>query len=169
VPNPDTAPVPVAPETQKPRVHLYPCYTLLVADTPPHTQAAVFDVDAAFHNVPTHWHPSAHCFPAIKFKELIHLDHVCNFGATPTPGLFGRITDMMVKILLFHGIDVLIKWVDDFIFFCYPQLSIKNDSPTYSYDAKFIWEIAEELGWPWAHSKFIDFSSSFTYIGFWWI
>jgi hypothetical protein len=32
------------------------CY-LLVADAPPNTQAAVFDVDAAFRNVPTH--PSA--------------------------------------------------------------------------------------------------------------
>jgi hypothetical protein len=31
VPNLDTAPVPVGPETQKPRVHLYPCYTLHVS------------------------------------------------------------------------------------------------------------------------------------------
>jgi hypothetical protein len=141
------------------------CY-LLVADAPPHTQAAVFDVDAAFRNVPTH--PSARRFLAIKIKDLIHLDHVCNFGATPAPGLWGKIADAMVKILLFHGIDALIKWVDDFIFFRYPRHSINHDSLTYSYNAELIWNIAEELGWPWARSKFIDFTSSFQYIGFWW-
>ena len=49
------------------------CY-LLVADAPDGTQAAVFDVDAAFRNIPTH--PSARPFLAITIKGLIHLDHV---------------------------------------------------------------------------------------------
>lgn len=55
------------------------CY-LLVADAPEGTQAAVFDVDAAFRNIPTH--PSACLFLAIMIKGLIHLDHVLNFGAS---------------------------------------------------------------------------------------
>ena len=73
------------------------CY-LLVADAPEGTQAAVFDVDSAFRNIPTH--PSARPFLAIMIKGLIHLDHVLNFGASPSPGIFGRVADAMVKILL---------------------------------------------------------------------
>ena len=73
------------------------CY-LLVADAPEGTQAAVFDVNAAFRNIPTH--PSAHRFLAIMIKGLIHLDHVLNFGASPAPAIFGRVADAMVKILM---------------------------------------------------------------------
>lgn len=31
-----------------------------------------------------------------------------------------------------------------------------------------IWSIAEDLGWPWAPSKFVPFGYKFTYIGFEW-
>ena len=72
------------------------CY-LLVADAPTGSQAAVFDVDAAFRNIPTH--PAARPFLAFSIKGLIHLDHVLNFGATPAPGTFGRVADAMVEIL----------------------------------------------------------------------
>jgi hypothetical protein len=71
---------------------------LLVADAPEGTQAAVFDVDSMFHNIPLH--PSARAFLAIMIKGLIHLDHVLNFGASPSPAIFGRVADAMVKILL---------------------------------------------------------------------
>jgi hypothetical protein len=141
------------------------CY-LLVADAPRGTQAAIFDVDAAFRNIPTH--PSARPFLAIMVEGLIHLDHVLNFGACPAPGIFGRVADAMVRILLYRGIDALIKWVDDFIFLRYPK-SIKRDGTLeYNYDANLVWDVAEELGWPWARAKFVDFASAFMYIGFWW-
>lgn len=52
------------------------CY-LIVVDAPTGTQAAICDVDAAFHNVPTH--PSAHPF------------HCLNFGASPCPSMWGHI------------------------------------------------------------------------------
>jgi hypothetical protein len=71
---------------------------LLVADVPEGMQAAVFDVDSAFHNIPLH--PSARCFLVIMIKGLIHLDHVLNFGASPFPAIFGRVADAMVKIFL---------------------------------------------------------------------
>ena len=71
---------------------------MLVADAPEGTQAAVFDVDAAFRNIPTH--PSARPFLAIMIKGLIHLDHVLNFGASPSPGIFGRVADALVRIFL---------------------------------------------------------------------
>ena len=80
------------------------CY-LLVADAPIGSQAAVFDVDAAFRNIPMH--PSARCFLAFSIKGLIHLDHVLNFGATPAPGTFGRVADTMVEILRHKGVEAM--------------------------------------------------------------
>jgi hypothetical protein len=101
------------------------CY-LQVADAPEGTQAVVFDVDAAFRNIPTH--PSVHQFLAIMIKGLIHLDHVLNFGAFPSPTIFGRVADALVKILLKRGIGAVIKWVDDFIFIRYPSRHLPDGS-----------------------------------------
>ena len=139
---------------------------MLVADAPEGTQAAVFDVDAAFHNIPTH--PSAHSFLAVMIKGLIHLDHVLNFVALPSPSVFGRVADTLVKILLARGIDAVIKWVDDFIFIHYLSCHLPDGSYTFTYLAESIWSIAEELGWPWAPEKFVDFVVVFMYIGFKW-
>jgi hypothetical protein len=141
------------------------CY-LLVADAPEGTQAAIFDVDAAFRNIPTH--PSARRFLAIMIKGNIHLDHVLNFGASPSPGVFGRVADAIVKIFLHRGIEVVLKWVDDFVFLRYPVLVFSDGTFGYSYASTLVWNITEELGWPWAPDKFREFSSTFTYIGFLW-
>jgi hypothetical protein len=141
------------------------CY-LLVADAPDGTQAAVFDVDAAFRNVPTH--PSARPFLVIMLRGRIHLDHVLNFGASPSPGIFGRIADALVQIYLHHGIEAIIKWVDDFIFFRFPTCHLSHGSHTFKYTAQLIWDIADKLGWPWAPAKFVDFATTFMYIGFLW-
>lgn len=141
------------------------CY-LLVADAPEGTQAAVFDVDAAFRNIPTH--PSARPFLAIMIKGRIHLDHVLNFGASPSPGIFGRVADAAVQIYLARGIEAMIKWVDDFVFLRYPSHRLSNGTYMFNYNADLIWKVADELGWPWAPAKFIDFAPFFNYIGFLW-
>jgi hypothetical protein len=103
----------------------------------------------------------------MNISPLVHFDNVLNFGLHSSPGIFGNIADAMVKILLFHSVDALIKWVNDFIFFQYPVPS----SPLklhFSYDESIIWSVAEELGWPWAPKKFVPFASSFLYISFLW-
>ena len=141
------------------------CY-LLVADAPHGTQAAIFDVDSAFRNIPIH--PSARPFLAIMLKGRIHLDHVLNFGASPSPGIFGRVADAIVKIFLHRGIEAVIKWVDDFVFIRYPNLCLPDGTYQFRYTADLIWDTAAELGWPWAPEKFVDFSSIFIYIGFKW-
>jgi hypothetical protein len=82
------------------------CY-LLVADATEGTQAAIFNVDSAFRNIPIH--PSACPFLAIMLKERIHLDHVLNFGASPSPGIFGQVADAIIKIFLHHGIEAIMK------------------------------------------------------------
>jgi hypothetical protein len=101
-------------------------------------------------------------------KGLVHLDHVLNFGASPSPGIFGRVADAIVKILLHRGIDAVIKWVDDFVFVRYPSGHLSDERYEFTYSAELIWKIADELGWPWAPAKFVDFSMAFTYIGFLW-
>jgi len=141
------------------------CY-LMVADAPPGTQAAIFDVDAAFRNIPTH--PSARPFLACMIGQEVHLDNCLNFGASPCPGIWGRVADAMVEIYLREGVEALIKWVDDFVFFRYPRDTGKEGVYNYSYTEDKIWKIAESLGWPWAPKKFVPFASVFTYIGFRW-
>lgn len=63
----------------------YPCdwgtfsdCCLLIADAPKGTQVAVFDVDAAFRNIPLH--PSVWKFICLLVDGLIHLDLMLNFG-----------------------------------------------------------------------------------------
>lgn len=111
------------------------CY-LQVAKAPGGTQVAVFDVDAAFCNV------SLHCetrrFIALFLDNLIFLNLCLNFGKRSAPGIWGRIANVMVKILLERGIEALLKWVDDFIFFCFPNSRSSNGSFTYSYDESLI-------------------------------
>ncbi|KAF8828457.1 hypothetical protein HHX47_DHR3000091 [Lentinula edodes] len=141
------------------------CY-LQVAVAPEGTQVAVFDVDAAFRNVPLH--RSTRRFVALFLDGLIFLDLCLNFGKQSAPGIWGRIADVMVKILLERGIEALLKWVDDFIFFRFPKSRNSDGSFTYSYDESLIWSVAAELGWPWAPKKFVPFAFSFLYIGFLW-
>jgi hypothetical protein len=75
----------------------------------------------------------------------------------------------MVQILLHHRIEALIKWVNDFIFFHYPKTPpIPGTTPTFSYNSKLIWDIGNQLGWPWVPNKFVNFSPAFSYIRFWW-
>ncbi|GAW03118.1 reverse transcriptase ribonuclease [Lentinula edodes] len=141
------------------------CY-LLVADAPEGTQVAIFDVDAAFRNIPIH--PSVRHLVCLFLDGLIHLDLMLNFGECSAPGIWGHVADAMVKILLHRGVEALLKWVDDFIFFRYPKTRTSTGSFTYSYDESLIWDTAEILGWPWAPKKFVPFAHFFTYIGFLW-
>lgn len=141
------------------------CY-LQVAAAPAGTQVAVFDVDAAFRNVPLH--RSTRRFVALFIDNLIFLDLCLNFGKCSTPGIWGQIADVMVKILREWGVEVLLKWVDDFIFFWFPHSHNSDGTFTYSYVESLVWSVAAELGWPWAMKKFVPFSFSFLYISFLW-
>ncbi|KAF5387867.1 hypothetical protein D9615_000290 [Tricholomella constricta] len=141
------------------------CY-LLVADAPPGTEVSVFDVESAFRIIPTH--PLDRTATALLINGLVHLDGRLNFGLCPAPGIFELVADAIVWIFLNKGIEALLKWVDDFIFFRYPRRRLANGTPVYSYDEALIWSIAEDLGWPWAPEKFVPFSTRFSYIGFEW-
>lgn len=59
---------------------------LIVARAPPGTQAAVFDVDSAFRNIPSLW--SERSFFCISWNLKIILDHLFCFGDCSAPGIF---------------------------------------------------------------------------------
>jgi hypothetical protein len=85
---------------------------------------------------------------------------------TSAPGIFGHLANAICKIYKFKPIDELIKWVDNFVFFRYPSNLVAPY--TYSYDASIIWDVAADLGWPWAPKKHTPFAYTFMYIGFNW-
>lgn len=90
---------------------------LIVARAPPGTQASIFDVDSAFRNIPSLW--SERPFFCISWKLKVIVDHVLCFGDCSAPGIFGRVADAICKIYLKKGIEAVLKWVDDFVFFRY--------------------------------------------------
>lgn len=138
---------------------------LLVANASSDTQVAVFDVESAFRIIPTR--PCKRVFTALCIANKITFDHRLNFGISPAPGIFGSVADTIVHIYLSKGIDTLLKWVDDFIFFRYPHYQ-SDRTLYYNYSEDLIWSIAQDLRWPWALEKFVSFSSTFGYIGFQW-
>lgn len=71
------------------------------------TQAAVFDVDAAFRNIPIH--KSVRHFVALMLDDLIFMDLMLNFGKRPAPGIWGHVADTMAWILKYKGVDALLK------------------------------------------------------------
>lgn len=83
-------------------------------------------------------------------------------------GVFARACEAICRIYKFKTLAEFLTWVDDFAFFRYPETPSLTGPWTYSYDESIIWQIADDLGWPWAKDKHFPFSTSFTYIGFFW-
>ncbi|KAG6905013.1 hypothetical protein DXG01_005615, partial [Tephrocybe rancida] len=116
---------------------------------------SVFNVDSAFCNIPTH--PEDWPLLAVLIDGLVVLDLCLNFGGASSPVVFGQVTNAIVRIYLHKGVDTILKWVDDFIFFPYPKPSANGGPPSFSYDDSLIWSVAANLGWLWAHKKFRPF------------
>lgn len=141
------------------------CY-FLVASAPIGTQAAVFDVEAAYRNIPIAPVDQPHF--CLSWEGNIYIDHCAPFGSASACGLFGRVADAFVAICKEHGVQQILKWVDDMVTFCFPIASASQNSITFSYDSQLLFKIANHLGWPWAIHKHKDFSETFTYLGFSW-
>ncbi|TFY65320.1 hypothetical protein EVJ58_g2059 [Rhodofomes roseus] len=102
------------------------------------------------------------------WDEDAYVDHCAAFGAASSNGVFGRPADAIVSIYRFRGVQDLIKWVDDYVFFRYPIQQNPDGSYVYSYDESLIFSVAERLGWPWSLPKHSPFADVFTYNGFQW-
>jgi hypothetical protein len=139
---------------------------LLATNAPPGMQVSVFDVAAAFHTIPIL--PDQQVWTCISWDGLVYVDPNCSFGGRSSSGNFGMVADAATTLYIEAGVDDLCKWADDFNFWCYPIRSSPSGSFEYSYDESLIWNMAEELGWPWSPKKHFPFSTSFTYLGFEW-
>jgi len=95
-------------------------------------------------------------------------------GLSSAGNIQGSPEDALVAIFKSKSIDHLLKWVDDFVFFCIPNnfsAMTHMDSPfQYSYGLVAILAITELLGVPWnpVDVKGQDFQSVVPYVGFIW-
>ena len=137
----------------------------IVMDAPDGTEAATLDVDSAFRCCPII--PTQQQSFVIHWNGSYYLDHNAPFGATSAGGVFGRVADAKSAILDLKKLSPSKNWVDDFVFFRFP-LSITSGFPTFSYSLSDIYDLAEQLGWPWKVSKTRPFATEFKYLGFMW-
>ncbi|CUA67355.1 Quinol oxidase subunit 1/3 [Rhizoctonia solani] len=132
--------------------------TILVA--PAGSEAATFDVDAAYRRMPVHPEDQPHT--VVMWMDKFWVDHCVPFGAGSSNGIFGRCGDAMARICTARGLGPVLKWVDDFLFFRFPR------DGSFQYAESDILAIAAQLGWPWKESKTRPFASTFVYLGFLW-
>lgn len=143
---------------------------LLVARSPPGSQVAVFDVEAAHRRSPLAPEDQHLVCVKIDFAQAtkIFLDHCASFGGASSSFLFERPANGIACIYRFKGVDDLAHWSDDFIFFRYPSAYLPDGSYSFSYDESLLYSVADTLGWPWSPSKCLPFNTSFPYLGFSW-
>jgi hypothetical protein len=103
----------------------------------------------------------------ISWNSKVHFDNAFSFGASSSPGIFGRLADLFVHLLKYFSVEDILKWVDDFVFFRYP-FSHADGKFSYKYDERLFIDIAEELGWTWEMDKHTPFKPFFTYLGLDW-
>lgn len=143
---------------------------LLVAKAPPGSQAAIFDVEAAHRHSPIASEDQH--LARVKFTsqghDLIFIDHCACFGCSSSSPLFDCPGNTIIPIYRHRGVDDLIHWADDYAFIRYPITPSPTGPWSYRYDEKLVFDVAMELGWPWAPEKHIPFAFSFPYLGFTW-
>lgn len=89
-----------------------------MAKSPPGSEVAVFDVNLAFQNILTC--PQDWLKLAIAIDGNIHFNFCLNFGAASAPRIFGYVADAIVAIYHHCRVNNMLKWANNFIFFCYP-------------------------------------------------
>ena len=108
------------------------------------------------------------------WRQGIYVQHVAIEGLATAGGIQGNVTDACVAILNWHGIKPVVKWVDNFIFFCTPVMPSPGHAASlphmYPYDLNRILALTTPLGIPWhpISCKGQDFSTTFSYVSFSW-
>jgi len=140
-----------------------------LASCPTRTQAASLDIAKAYQNSPIL--PAHKKYLCILWKGTIYVQHVTIKSLETAGGIQGSIADATIAILKHHSIELTIKWVDDFIFFRSPSISVTSGPSEYfSFDLSSILNITKPLGIPWHRlsKKGHDFQQTFNYVGFTW-
>lgn len=137
-----------------------------ILDAPTGTMAATLDVDSAYRQMPVAVIDQTHT--VVHWDGLFWVDRCVPFGAASSNGIFGRCGDAMARIYTKLGFGVILKWVDDFLFIQHPPASSGKD-PHHQKDLlEAIYQLADELGWPWKRAKTKPFAPIFVYLGFSW-
>lgn len=139
-----------------------------VSAASPGTEAAIFDVDAAYRRIPVDIDDQPHT--VVMWGDEFYVDHAVPFGAASSNGLFAHCGDALAIIYARQGPGLVFKWVDDFLFIRPPSTSTTPSSADHKdqITEDSIYELAEFLGWPWKKSKTKNFSPQFPYLGFVW-
>ncbi|QRV82385.1 polyprotein like [Ceratobasidium sp. AG-Ba] len=135
----------------------------IIISAPPGAQAATLDVESAYRQMPVSIVDQHNI--VISWEDKLYVDHCVPFGARSSNGIFGRCGDGMSNICRVRGLGPVIKWVDDYLYFCFPSSS---DPSTFTYSVDDVVALASLLGWPWKLSKTKDFHEIFVYLGFEW-
>ena len=114
-----------------------------VATAPPGSQASVFDVEAAHRRSPIAPEDQYLVCVMIEVNRVtrIYIDHCACFGCSSSSGLFGRPGDAITTIYAHRGVDDVLRWADDFVFFRFPLPSSPSNSRSFSFDESLIFEV----------------------------
>src|SRR5882672_3895252 len=143
-----------------------------ISTCPPGTEGATLDIIRAYRNSPLC--PSHKAYVASMWHKKIYIDHCAMEGLSSSGNIQGVPADALVAIIKHHGVDNVLKWVDDFCFFRVPASSSPDGkggfTHRYSTDITSILSVTDLLGVPWhpVEVKGQDFVSSVAYIGFSW-
>src|SRR5882724_10681648 len=102
------------------------------------------------------------------------MDHCTMEGLSPSRNIQVSPVNALVSIIRHHGVYTILKWVDDFFFFCVPTHSTLNDkNESIQHCSKYIalvFSIMAPLGMPWnpVTIQGQDFVPSIVYVGFLW-
>ena len=104
------------------------------------------------------------------WRNQIYIQHVAIEGLTTAGGIQGTVADVCLAVLEFHGVKPIVKWVNDFVFFCKPIHPAIHPTHSFCYGLNDILAIMRSLGIKWhdVTKKGQDFRPSFTYVGSSW-
>jgi len=113
-------------------------------------QGATLNLIHAYRNLPLSLlHKS---YVASMWHDNIYLDHCTMEGLSSSVYIQGILVDTLVSILKHHGVNKVLKWVNDFCLFRIPTphapAGIATSSQHYSIDISSIFVITDPLGVP---------------------
>ena len=97
----------------------------IINNLPPGSQASTRDVADAYRTIPLH--PSQWPGLVVQLEtDSFAINTQNSFGLASVGGVWGQVADMLADIFRSQGIGPLTKWVDDFLFFRVPSLTVTS-------------------------------------------
>lgn len=88
------------------------CIIQLVA-APDGTLAAWIDIEAAYRTIPIR--SEEWCYTVINHNDGFYIDKCLPMGAAMSAGIHGETANMFEGMVKWHGLDEIMKWVDDMV------------------------------------------------------